>query len=85
MGKVELPTPFGGITHKITLTELQFPLVLASFAIGCGKGHGHNFAVETDGRSIYTTQLGVECINNLIEMFTDTAKEYGGTGQREVP
>lgn len=62
------PLPFSGILFVATVPDQVAPAVLASLAYGCGLGHAHNFAVETDARQmrIHTTALGIGCIERVM-------------------
>lgn len=82
------PMPFGGIDRMSwRMHAHQLTSAVAYLTSGCGQGHGHNFAVDTDGGCVYTTQLGIECLErhrsadkHTTPMFTyraDDVKRHG--------
>jgi len=62
----EFPMPFGGCQYAVPLNFQEMEAVLETFANNCYDSHYHNFAVQMDGGLIYTSKLGVKCINKTL-------------------
>lgn len=73
----EFPVPFAGITERYAFPSAHLPELMKYMEQGChNNSHAHNIAIEFDHRLgavrnpivvIYTTNLGVKCIERFLE------------------
>jgi hypothetical protein len=80
------PHPFGGISVGVMFPERRLLLIaLMHMGNGCGDNHYHNIAVQFDGETLWTTELGRECLSWIDDMENGyTIEEPPGEETHEV-